>query len=276
MPSSSDLQKLLIASNRTRKRLIEPSFCGGWTINPYPLCDRYCTYCVTRVAGPSNPVMPIDAMKSVLHSTLPDIPRRTPISFGGIADAYPRVEARLGITRALLPLVLDTGNPVRIVTKGTAVTRDADLLVEHPDVNVAISIGVLDESAARRIEPFAPTPDERIAAVRTLEEAGVSVSVICGPWVPGLTDLRALLAQLDDETLVLVQPLQVHSCGFDMRRFCSLGSQAEIDDAYMAEFESIGTPDNVRWLHPPTRRGDHVLQAMAAGRLYKKRFASMR
>ncbi|MNC90826.1 hypothetical protein D3C83_69760 [compost metagenome] len=46
----------------------------------------------------------------------------------------------------------------------------------------------LDRDLARRLEPRAPTPGRRLAAVRQLAAAGVPTGVLMAPLVPGLTD----------------------------------------------------------------------------------------
>jgi DNA repair photolyase len=53
---------------------------------------------------------------------------------------------------------------------------------------VAISITTLDRKLARSMEPRAATPGKRIEAVRRLTEAGVPVTVMFAPAIPGLND----------------------------------------------------------------------------------------
>lgn len=265
-------RKSLRTQNRHRERLLQRSICGGWTANPYLLCDHYCTYCITAVAGRSAPLMPLDEMKAEFRAALAKIPPCDPVVLGGISDAYPNSEAELKITRSLLPILLESGHPVRIVTKGATVTRDIDLLRDHPDVNVAISIGCVDEKAALRLEPMAPSPAERLMVIRELRAAGVCASVSAMPWVPEASDVASLLAQLDDDVLVFVAPLNIDVGDFNARRFCSQETQAEIDDAYMREFERVGTPDNLKWSAPPSRGMNDPLRPMAQGRLHRERY----
>src|SRR5207245_10302114 len=40
----------------------------------------------------------------------------------------------------------------------------------------------------RRLEPRAPRPDLRLAAVKKLSEAGLAVGVSASPLIPGITD----------------------------------------------------------------------------------------
>ena len=47
---------------------------------------------------------------------------------------------------------------------------------------------------ARTLEPRAPRPDLRIAALRRIREAGIRAGVLCSPLMPGINDSRASIA----------------------------------------------------------------------------------
>ena len=50
------------------------------------------------------------------------------------------------------------------------------------------SVGCLDRSVWRSTEPGTPPPDQRLAAVRRLTDAGLSCGVLIAPVLPGLSD----------------------------------------------------------------------------------------
>ncbi|MGH6886363.1 MAG: radical SAM protein, partial [Geminicoccales bacterium] len=94
-------------------------------------------------------------------------------------------------------------HPVGIVTKSALIARDADILAPMAAKRLArafISITTLDRDLARKLEPRAPTPGKRLAAVRTLADAGVPVGVMVAPVIPVLTDseLERILAAARD------------------------------------------------------------------------------
>jgi DNA repair photolyase len=83
------------------------------------------------------------------------------------------------------------GHPVGIVTKSALVTRDIDILARMARrnlVKVAISVTSLDPKLARVMEPRAPTPPRRLAALRALAEAGIPTRVMVAPVVPAIND----------------------------------------------------------------------------------------
>jgi len=53
---------------------------------------------------------------------------------------------------------------------------------------VAISVTSLDRKLSRSMEPRAATPEKRIDAIRRLSDAGVPVTVMFAPCIPGLND----------------------------------------------------------------------------------------
>jgi DNA repair photolyase len=82
-------------------------------------------------------------------------------------------------------------HPVGIVTKSALVTRDIDLLqpmAERGLAKVAISVTSLDRKLARTMEPRAATPERRLATIRELSRAGIPVTVLVAPVIPGIND----------------------------------------------------------------------------------------
>ncbi len=53
---------------------------------------------------------------------------------------------------------------------------------------VNFSVGCLDRSVWRLTEPGTPPPDQRLAAVRRLNDAGLPCGVLVAPVLPGLSD----------------------------------------------------------------------------------------
>jgi DNA repair photolyase len=113
------------------------------------------------------------------------------IAMGTNVDCYQRAEGRYRLMREILAALRDFANPFSILTKGTLITRDLDLLrqaAEVTDVGIAMSIGFVDETLWRSVEPGTPSPRRRLDTVRQLTDAGFAVSVLMAPILPGLTD----------------------------------------------------------------------------------------
>ena len=54
--------------------------------------------------------------------------------------------------------------------------------------HIQVSITSTDSRLSKRIEPGAPTPDNRIMAVETLQENGFDVAVRLSPLIPEIID----------------------------------------------------------------------------------------
>jgi DNA repair photolyase len=125
--------------------------------------------------------------------------RSQELAMSGVTDCYQPVERRLQLTRRCLAVLAEFRNPVSIITKNFLVTRDLDLLRElaaHQAVHVNISINSLDSELARKLEPRASSPRQRLAAVEMLAKAGVPVGVLVAPVIPALNEpeMPAVLA----------------------------------------------------------------------------------
>ncbi|MDZ5698875.1 PA0069 family radical SAM protein [Chelativorans sp. M5D2P16] len=172
------------------------------SINPYRGCEHGCVYCFARPTHAYMGMSPGLDFESRLFAK-PDAPRllerelskrgyepRT-IAIGTNTDPYQPIEKKWRIMREILEVLEAHGHPVGIVTKSALVTRDIDILsrmAEKGLAKVALSITTLDRKLARTMEPRAATPPRRLEAVRALSEAGIPVSVMIGPVIPGLND----------------------------------------------------------------------------------------
>ena len=180
------------------------------SINPYRGCEHGCIYCFAR---PSHAYLGLSPgldfeTRLIARPNAPDLLRKelsakgyrvAPIAIGTNTDPYQPCERDLEITRRCLEVLRDFGHPVAIVTKGALVERDIDILApmaERGLVRLGISVTTLDPDLSRRMEPRAPLPARRLAAIRRLSDAGVPVRIMTSPVVPGLTDheVEALLA----------------------------------------------------------------------------------
>ncbi|MCO6409560.1 PA0069 family radical SAM protein [Hoeflea alexandrii] len=172
------------------------------SINPYRGCEHGCVYCFAR---PTHAYMGLSAgvdFEARLFAK-PDAPRLLerelsrpgykvqPIAIGTNTDPYQPVEKKWRIMRQLLEVLEAAGHPVGIVTKSALVMRDIDVLSRMASkglARVALSVTTLDRKLARTMEPRAATPERRLEAIRALSDAGIPVSVMVAPVIPGLND----------------------------------------------------------------------------------------
>jgi DNA repair photolyase len=174
-----------------------------WTINPYRGCELACKYCYARYTHEymgmedgeefERKIYNKKDASRVLEGELSAARlRNRPIAIGTATDPYQPAERRFFTTRSLLEvLTRRPGISLSITTKSDLVVRDVDLLKQIQkmgSVHVNISITTAKARLARQLEPKAPTPKRRLAAVRSLAEQGIPVGVFIMPVIPLLTD----------------------------------------------------------------------------------------
>jgi DNA repair photolyase len=199
-----------------------------WTINPYRGCSHACVYCFAR---PTHTYLDMDAgrdfeTKIVVKVNAPEVLRRElaakrwkgeHIAMGTGTDPYQRAEGRYKLMRGIMEALIDHRNPFSILTKGTLILRDLDLLqraAEVAPVSAAFSIGTLDERVWRETEPGTPHPKARMEAVRTLTDAGIPTGILMAPILPGISDrpdqLREVVRAAIDAGATHVSPIMLH------------------------------------------------------------------
>jgi len=117
--------------------------------------------------------------------------RAEPIVMSGVTDCYQPLEGRLEITRRCLEVFAEFRQPVSLITKNRMIVRDRDLLAalaEHRAVSVVLSLTTLDPKLAAVMEPRTSRPSDRLRAIGELADAGIPVSVMLAPIIPGLND----------------------------------------------------------------------------------------
>src|SRR6266508_3892637 len=136
---------------------------------------------------------------------------------GTATDPYQRAEGRYRLMRGIIEALADHRNPFSILTKGTLILRDVDLLARSAEVapvSAAFSIGTLDEQVWRETEPGTPHPRARIEAIRTLTEAGIPTGVLMAPILPGISDgphqLRQVVETAIEAGATHVSPILLH------------------------------------------------------------------
>lgn len=194
-----------VSEDRARRIITwndSPDISFDRSINPYRGCEHGCVYCFARPSHAFLGLSPGLDFETKLYAK-PDAARLLaeelrrpgyrpqPLTLGANTDPYQPVERRLQITRGILAVLAGCGHPVAIITKSALIVRDADLLAGMAArrlLSVGISVTTLDPHLARIMEPRAPAPAKRLAAIRALADAGVPVRVMAAPMIPFVND----------------------------------------------------------------------------------------
>ncbi|HEY9329108.1 MAG TPA: Rv2578c family radical SAM protein [Streptomyces sp.] len=199
-----------------------------WTVNPYRGCTHACVYCFARK---THSYLDLDTglgfdSQIVVKINAPELVRRelasprwhgAHIAMGTNVDCYQRAEGRYRLMPGILTALRDHANPFSILTKGTLILRDLELLrqaAEVTEVGVSVSVGFTDPELWRTVEPGTPSPERRLDVVRTLSEHGIGCGVLMAPVIPYLGDrpdqLRATVRAIAAAGATSVTPLVLH------------------------------------------------------------------
>src|SRR5919201_3226881 len=174
----------------------------NWSLNPYQGCFHSCVYCFARAhakladrdpgAGFSARVgVKVNVAELLREELARRSWKREMVAFGTATDPYQPIEGTYRITRRCLEAFRDYRTPIGLITKGTMVIRDIDVLVElskRAKATVTFSIPTIDEGVWARTEPGTPPPSKRLKVLRALVDAGVEAGVGMAPILPGLSD----------------------------------------------------------------------------------------
>jgi len=176
------------------------------------------------------------------------------IGVGAFCDAYPSVEHDYRVTRAAVEELVSQGRRFTIITKGSLVVRDIDLIANNPRARVRISLCTMNEDALRRVDPLATTATKRVEGLRTLHDAGVKVGLNCMPWIPEVSDAAALVDAIDDDISIVFGPLNVLWPAVAPSPYGKRFRQADINAAYDRESARIGRRRTSTGTHPSRAR----------------------
>lgn len=200
----------------------------GWTINPYRGCSHACRYCFARNTHTyldfdsgrdfdTQVVVKINAVELLRAQLRSSRWQREHVAMGTNTDPYQRAEGRYALMPGIIRALADSGTPFSILTKGTVLARDIELLAEagkRVPVGLGVSIALVDREIQRSLEPGTPSPQARLELVRKVRAAGLPCGVFVAPVLPGLTDsvsrLDAMLAAAADAGATGVTVLPLH------------------------------------------------------------------
>ena len=219
-----------------------------WSLNPYQGCVHGCHYCFARRYHYLRELSPGDDFSDTISVkvNLPELLRHElsrrswkyeTVAIGTATDPYQPIEGTYRLTRSCLEALCSRGNPISLVTKGTLVLRDIDVLSElarKAECTVCFSITTLDDSLRSRLELGTPPPRKRLVVMEKLAASGVRAGVILAPVIPGVTDSVANLEEvvreaaqrgacfLSSNTLFLKEGTREHFLEFLGRDYPSL------------------------------------------------------
>lgn len=199
-----------IRAKRVLQRLHIAGFPYRWAANPYMGCRHPCAYCYARGSHryrgheggqdmEQRVIVKVNAAEALREQLQSLSWTHECIILGAGCDPYQAAELKYRITRRMLELCLELGQPVCLTTKSTLLLRDVDLLrrlVSLKLLQVYVRICSLSDAISRHVEPEAALPEKRLQMLERLVQAGVPAGVLVAPVLPDLNDRSDHLEEL--------------------------------------------------------------------------------
>lgn len=213
--------------NRTR----DPSWFGTeYNMNIYRGCCHGCIYCDSRSDcyhndGFDQVKAKADALR-VIRDDLESKVKPGVVGTGSMSDPYNPFEEELQLTRRALTLLEAYGFGAAIATKSDLIVRDIDVLSSIHRTMPAIckiTLTTCDDALAAKVEPYAPSPSRRLAAVERLSAAGLFTGILMMPILPFLEDspenIREIVDRAADAGARFVYPALGMTCRAGQREY---------------------------------------------------------
>lgn len=182
--------KSILSTNRN------PSSWFGslYLMNVYRGCQHKCIYCDSRsecygIENFDDVLVKINAVE-LLKKELPRKRKKGTIGTGAMTDPYTPAELQYKLTQDTLKVIADNNYPVHITTKSNLILRDVDIIKSINEIyaSVAFTITTTDSTLAKKIEPYAPLPIERLKAMGILSTLGICTGITMMPILPFIED----------------------------------------------------------------------------------------
>ncbi|MGD2250171.1 MAG: radical SAM protein [Candidatus Methanofastidiosia archaeon] len=181
-------------------------FWNIYSAHPYVGCEHACEYCYARSDKYLHTDSPEDFSRIIkVKKNAPKLLKKElkKVEPGIIATGdYQPAEKKFGLSRKMLDVVHEYGFPVHVIEKSDLVVKDIDVLKrinERSWCCVSFSFSTVDEGISRIFEPVAPSPFNRLQAMKEIAEAGILTGANLMPVLPYITDSDTLLEDVIKE-----------------------------------------------------------------------------
>lgn len=229
------------------QRTRDPSWFGtGYSMNIYRGCSHGCIYCDSRSDCYRNDRFDqVRAKADALRIIRDELARKAKpgvVGTGAMSDPYNPFERELLLTRHGLALLEAYGFGAAIATKSDLITRDIDILTSigrTMPVICKLTVTTCDDGLAARVEPYAPSPSRRLAALEELSRAGLFAGVLMMPVLPFLEDsgenIRAIVERAADAGARFIYPAMGMTCRAGQREYFYQQLEARFPGQGLAE-----------------------------------------
>jgi DNA repair photolyase len=181
-----------------------------YVINPYTGCEHSCFYCYADFIRRFQNIKEKWGEFVFVKVNFPELLEKEIVKakpgniwLSSVCDCYQPIEKKYKLTRKILEIISKSPNKdkftIEILTKSCLVERDFDLIKEIGNqVELGMSVGLIDDEIAKIIEPNASLPSERLKTLRKANDFGIRTYGFISPVLPGMADLDEIFKRLKE------------------------------------------------------------------------------
>jgi len=160
-----------------------------YSLNPYRGCQHNCAYCyVPNVLRINRNIWGsfVYFKKNIPNVLSKELKNKKPgvVAISTVTDPYQPIEKKYNLTRYCLEQLLFYDFPVCLQTKSKLIIRDLDIISKFSDAEIMFSIGTINDSERKLLEPYSSSINDRLDALNKCSEANIKTSVFFGPIYP--------------------------------------------------------------------------------------------
>ena len=194
---------MIVVKEKICKSILSKSGIADYSLNCYTGCEHGCLYCYARFMReytehkePWGEFVDIKVNAPlVLGKEIKRKPRGE-VFVSSVCDPYQPLEEKYQLTRKCLKILVESGFPITVLTKGSLVKRDFDVLKGYPQVEICLTITTMDEDLKKKIEPLSSSSEERVSALEEAAKLGIKTYCFLGPFLPFIGDKEKSLERL--------------------------------------------------------------------------------
>lgn len=248
-----------------------------YNMNLYRGCSHGCIYCDSRSDCYHNDQFDqVRIKEDALRIVRDDLSRTAKsgvVGTGAMSDPYNPFERELLLTRHALELLEAYEFGVSIDTKSDLIVRDIDILTSISrtmPVLCKLTVTTCNDALAAKVEPHAPPPSRRLAALEQLSRAGLFTGVLMMPILPFLEDspnnIRTIVDRAADAGAKFLYPALGMTCRSGQREYFYRELERNFPDQGLAERYRRQFGTRYRCVSPNVRALWNVVQERCAQR----------
>ena len=154
-----------------------------YSLSPYTGCGHGCLYCYASsyIKNFSQPRAKKDFLIR-LDKEIKKLPADSTIAIANSSDPYQPLEKKLKLMSQALKILKNYAFKINIVTKSSLILRDLDIIKNLKEITVCLSLTTLNESLAKKLEPYACLPQARLETIKELSKY-IPVSLRLDPLI---------------------------------------------------------------------------------------------